>query len=791
MRNFLKKNLLALTIFITGACVLVVEVVATRILSPFFGNTIFTVSSVISIILAALSLGYYFGGRIADKKPSKRLFFFIILASGLTLILIHYLQSVLLPVISKTFSLTWGPLISSSIFFFLPAFLLGMLSPFSIKLQSLSEPKQGIGKISGNMFFWSTLGSIVGSLSAGFYLIPHFGIDQIMIGNGILLSLLGFIPIFFLKKDKYIEILLLFAALLASSLMLFKPSLENTVYSKDGIYEKISIYDGQKNGRPVRFFAQDLSSSGAMYLDNDDPKDLVYEYTKYYSIYKVFNENIKNALVIGGGAYTIPKALKQDLPDAKIDVSEIEPSLLDLSKKYFKLNDTTNIHSYTEDGRRLLEKSTKKYDYIFSDVYYSIYSVPPHFVTKEFFTNAKDKMSDDGIFIANMIGSLSRQKRSLTMSEIKTFQEVFPNSYFFGAESPNSLSPQNLIFVGYKSDRAINLNDDKMKNNPDSFISSLAEKNIDLKRFDLTNYLLLTDNYTPVEYLTGLELKKKTLISGKEMLGTISQQLGYGFRYPTAEGHALTKDFLEAEMRSLADGVNIQRWTHNEPNNNSYELTNIIARFNPDNKNRVILATHYDSQKYSFNDKLNQSAPTPGANNSASGVAVLVELARELQQSIDKPNIGIDFVFFDGEEGEESQGSDFKNWKPLGSTFFSERIQEIYPNDKPKSAVVLDMVCKENLKIFQEQSSVKNAGKIVDDFWSIGNQVNRKVFINSIGKEIKDDHSPLNQIGIPSILINDLDYKYYATVNDTVDKCSVSSLQTVLEATKRYIYSLQ
>src|SRR3990170_6134790 len=111
MDKFLKQNLLSVSVFITGACVLIVEVVALRVLSPHYGNTIFTVSSVISVILAALSIGYYAGGKLADRYPSLRWFFGIILVSGLVVIALHLLGTLILPTLSATLSLASGPLV--------------------------------------------------------------------------------------------------------------------------------------------------------------------------------------------------------------------------------------------------------------------------------------------------------------------------------------------------------------------------------------------------------------------------------------------------------------------------------------------------------------------------------------------------------------------------------------------------------------------------------------------------------------------------------------------------------
>jgi len=245
-----------------------------------------------------------------------------------------------------------------------------------------------------------------------------------------------------------------------------------------------------------------------MFLDSDDPTDLVYDYTKYYSVYKVFKPDVQNALVMGGGAYSIPKVLLAELPNAAVDVSEIEPSLFNLAKEYFGVKDNSRLQNYIEDGRRLLRDSDKKYDLIFSDVYYSLFSIPAHFTTQEFFTIAKERLADNGVFIANLIGDLSRQQPSLVMSEIKTFQSVFPNSYFFAVESPEKTTLQNIILVGYTGSKKIDLSAAALLQNTNPIIRSLQNKAIDVDKFDLSPYQILTDNFSPVEYLTAKVLQR-------------------------------------------------------------------------------------------------------------------------------------------------------------------------------------------------------------------------------------------------------------------------------------------
>ncbi len=497
--KILKENFLSLIVFLTGASILVVEVVATRILSPYFGNTIYTYSSVISVILGALSLGYYIGGKLSDRKAILEIFYSLIGAGGLLLLSFHLISYYALPYFGQNLSISTGPLVTSIFLFFLPAVILGMLSPYSIKLQSLLTPEQGLGSITGKMFFWSTVGSILGSLSAGFILIPNFGVSNIMIYNGLFLSCLGLIPLLLLKKNfKSVLMLGLVFGLFQVGLYFFNIKNTQLLYSKDGVYEKLSIVDFVLNGRPVRFFKQDLSVSSAMYLDSEDPNDLALDYSKYLDIKKFSNAETENIYIIGGGTYSVPKSFSKTYPAAKIDVVDIEPDLYKLSQEFFKLDDSyTNIFPLVGDGRNLITKTDNKYDIILGDAYGSIYSVPSHLVTVEFFQLLKSRLSDDGIVMLNIIGNLSKNKSDFLKSEVKTFKQVFPYSYFLAVESPASSNTQNFIFIGLN---------DVTKFDAEAFKKDEKYSSKLLDFYDLDKYHLLTDDFSPVDYLVSKSL---------------------------------------------------------------------------------------------------------------------------------------------------------------------------------------------------------------------------------------------------------------------------------------------
>jgi len=499
--NFYTKYTIPFFVFITGACVLVIEITAIRILSPYFGNTIFTVSSVISVVLAALSLGYYAGGKLADKYPTEKLFFGIISASGGAVIFLHLIGTVFLANFGYKVSIIEGPIISSIILFFLQSFLLGTLSPFAIKLQKMRIEEMGVGSVSGQIFFWSTLGSIFGSLAAGFYLIPNFGIDKIILGTGFLLIILGLFGR--LKINAGLKTFLIILMLLPIPFLVnsFNASKDNVIYQQDSLYQKIIISDGFYGGQPARFLMQDRNNSAAGFLDSND---LVYEYTKYYALYQIFNPDPKETLMIGGGAYSVPKAMLEN-STAQVDVAEIDPLIFELGKTYFNVPNSPRLQNFAQDGRRFLHDSNKKYDVIFSDAYASFYSTPEHLTTQEFFKLAKDKLSANGVFIANVVGSLGNKPKSFAFSEMKTFKSVFENSYFFGVTSPTSSNIQNLIFVGYNGSDIIDFNSPKIIKNKNPVISGLNSKMTTANAFNLSQYPILTDNYAPVDYLISKE----------------------------------------------------------------------------------------------------------------------------------------------------------------------------------------------------------------------------------------------------------------------------------------------
>jgi Zn-dependent M28 family amino/carboxypeptidase len=283
---------------------------------------------------------------------------------------------------------------------------------------------------------------------------------------------------------------------------------------------------------------------------------------------------------------------------------------------------------------------------------------------------------------------------------------------------------------------------------------------------------------------------KTELWDGKRALALISEQLRFTPRSLDTPGHQQTIDFIKAELaKTGVDSVSTQRWAYRDDDGNTHAMTNIIARFQASNPRRVILATHYDSIVRAYADRHNPDGPMPGANNSASGVAVLLETARVLSL-LPKPAVGIDMIFFDGEEGPKSLGAGDPHWKALGSPYFAEHLKAYYPNERPEKAVVFDMVCDRDLKLKPEPASVANALAEVQKYWRAGAEIAPGAFeTRTTSYPISDDHTALAAAGIPSFLVIDFEYDpFFNTTQDTPDKCSAESLEAVGRTTLHYLY---
>ncbi len=262
---------------------------------------------------------------------------------------------------------------------------------------------------------------------------------------------------------------------------------------------------------------------------------------------------------------------------------------------------------------------------------------------------------------------------------------------------------------------------------------------------------------------------------GKLAIKLAEEHLAFGTRVPGSKGWQEAGDWMVAKLNVLADTVFEQRWTHKLVNGDSIPQRNIIAQFNPKSTERVLYVVHWDTRPIADNeaDPEDQKKPIMGANDGASGVALLIALADALHKN--KTSMGVDLLFVDGEDyGDFTEETDVL----IGSKYFAQNIP--WPSYRPLFGVVWDMIGGKDLKIYQEQNSLAGAPEVVTRVWKAAADAGHAdVFIPQPKYAVMDDHIPLLEVGLRVIDVIDLDYKYHHSLQDTFDKLSEESLRKV------------
>ena len=284
----------------------------------------------------------------------------------------------------------------------------------------------------------------------------------------------------------------------------------------------------------------------------------------------------------------------------------------------------------------------------------------------------------------------------------------------------------------------------------------------------------------------ALSQRAQTDFSGKDALAYAQAQVAFGPRVPGTPAARKAGDWIVEQMRRRADTVTVQEWTHVTKQGVSLPLRNILARYNPAAKERILYLTHWDTRPTADEDPVfgKRTGSFDGANDGASGVGLLVALADLLKKT--PPTMGVDLLFVDGEDWGEFGGYDDGGAPDvlIGSTYFAAHLPE--PGYKPLFGVLFDMIGDADLNIYQEGNSLSGAPEVVSRVWKTASDLGyAKYFIASDGGPITDDHVPLLKAGLRVIDVIDINYRspnqqtYHHTTMDTMDKITIRSLQIV------------
>jgi spermidine synthase len=487
-----RDYILEVTVFLTGAVIMIYELVGSRVLGPFFGTSLFVWTGLIGIILGSLSVGYYLGGIAADKDARESKLSIIILFAALCIGITTATKDLLLRFFQGNFTDVRLMSLLSSVILFSPAsVLLGMVSPYVAKIK-LSK-SENTGATVGSLYAISTAGSITGTFLAGFFLIPYFGTNNLLVLLALALVAISILVSFKSFKKIKLIMLLVFLTGLAVVGRMNSAKFEQGFIDVDSLYGRIWIYETEQEDikGKIRTMIIDSEMNSAMYLNSDD---LVFEYTKYYDLAAHFNSDIDRGVMFGGAGYSYPKHFLDNFPEARLDVVEIDPVVTELAKKYFRLESNPRLSIYHQDGRVFLNNAAMgKYDVIFGDAFGSHYSIPYQLTTLEAVQKKHDILKDDGVVVLNIISAIKGEKGEFLRAEYATYQKVFPQVYLFPVDDhTDGETLQNIMLVALKSESKPDFTSANQEIN--GFLSHKWDEEVEKDK------PILTDDKAPVDF---------------------------------------------------------------------------------------------------------------------------------------------------------------------------------------------------------------------------------------------------------------------------------------------------
>jgi len=486
----MRKYLLEMIVFVSGAAVMILELVGSRILAPYVGTTILVWTSLIGIILASLSIGYWLGGIIADRHPRIQLLAGIIYLAGISIGFTSLIKEPFLSLLQENIaSIRLSSILATLSLFSLPSILLGMVLPFSVRLK-LDNLKHS-GATTGLLYALSTLGSIVGTFLAGFFLISYLGHHKILVLLSIILMLFSVETYIFHSSKFKTNLVLLLLTGAISFLLLSHPVSAQTLVDIDTDYNRVILKEGRDGatGRPVLNLFIGNALDSVMFLDGNNENASAY--LEFFRLEEHFRPTMERVLMIGGGGYLYPRAFLERNEGVWVDIVEIDPKVTQLAKEYFLFKEDGRSIVYREDARTFLNKSENIYDAIIVDVCDRA-GCPFQLMTQEAIEEIYNLLEKDGIVVVNLVPSIEGPGGEVVRAVFKTYKTIFSQVYLFPVSNPqDGYIFQNVILVASKSDEALEF----ISEDPEisQYLSHLWTKDFSL------DVPIFTDDFAPID----------------------------------------------------------------------------------------------------------------------------------------------------------------------------------------------------------------------------------------------------------------------------------------------------
>lgn len=421
-----------------------IELAASRVLAPYAGTSLRVWTGMLGVVLASLSAGYWWGGRIADRRPDARLLSLLVFGAAVCVGITVVAKDRILSVLQARIEDPGMFALCASLALLTPANVaLGMVSPLAARLTI--RDTESAGTAVGTLYALSALGSIAGTFLAGFVLIPALGCARLLLATSAALGALSLAISFSRRAGARAAALLV---LLAAGRAVPGGVRAGVIFDADTPYNRIWVCrdSHEETGRPMLTLSTDpYGQESAVYLDGDD---LVFDYMKFFRLAERFAPGFERALMIGGAAYAYPREFLRRYPGARIDVVEIDPMLTEISRRYFGLGNDPRMTIAHADGRTFLNRDGARYDVIIVDAFKDANCIPFELTTIEAVRRMRARLTDGGVVLVNIIGAVEGDDGRFSRAEYATYAELFPRVMLFPVDEPDDgRAVQNIVLA--------------------------------------------------------------------------------------------------------------------------------------------------------------------------------------------------------------------------------------------------------------------------------------------------------------------------------------------------------
>jgi spermidine synthase len=488
-----KKKLL-IAVFFSGLGVMVLELVGTRVVAPYLGTSLYVWTALIGVMMGSIALGYYWGGEQSGHFSSFGKISELLLWTAVWIFLTSWGKEIFLESVVGLISWEKLQVVAATIgLFAIPGILMGAIFPFAAKLAIKSVKESGFEV--GKLYAMSTVGSIVGTFATGFWLVPILGNLRILIGLAIVLSAASLT----ISSNKFwikISLLTLFAVGFWQPWSLRSLSMREVVEDVDTAYYRVWLKDFVISQGVKRVITIGRSSQSAVILGNDNY--LAFPYYNFYNLMAWHNARPEKVLMVGGAGMGYPRFLLSKFPQSDLTVVEIDKGLYKLAMEKMQFKENERLKMVFEDGRVFLNRNNQKYNAILFDVF-SGFTIPGHMVSREALVQVRESLTDDGVVVLNMLGSLEGSGSEVVRAVTSTYSSMFKSVELFTVNHPPSERGklQNVILVA--SDKTLDSDDNSLRQEDKRLLSAKADKPL--------AGLILTDDWSPLENYSYKMLK--------------------------------------------------------------------------------------------------------------------------------------------------------------------------------------------------------------------------------------------------------------------------------------------